>query len=324
MEMLIPTILIAFFYTIAILLWRSTGIIFYLYNFVYLGTAIAAGLALMRTLPKKHTAWGRRIAQFLVGCYLLFFVGFGLHENMQFEGFVLYLVMGLFAGAVIHYLIAKLFGPVIFGRGWCGWSCWTAGFLDLLPWKKPKNGRLRKWGAVRYVHAVLSTSLILVPIYLLGVSAQELHGTVSGYWFAIGNILYFGSSIFLAWRLKDNRAFCKYLCPIPVLQKAGSRFALLKVAVDPETCIECGKCEKACPMNILLLDYKNAGTRVLSTECVLCTTCMEICPTHAVTINLGFDLGGIEHLCYQGDEPRNYTPKKIKRKSQDGGAAVEG
>ncbi|HHY25887.1 MAG TPA: 4Fe-4S binding protein [Desulfitobacterium dehalogenans] len=41
--------------------------------------------------------------------------------------------------------------------------------------------------------------------------------------------------------MQDNRAFCKYVCPIPVLQKIIFRFSLLKVKIDPERCIECGK-----------------------------------------------------------------------------------
>jgi hypothetical protein len=34
--------------------------------------------------------------------------------------------------AVVHYLIAKVFGPMLFGRIWCGWACWTVMVLDLL------------------------------------------------------------------------------------------------------------------------------------------------------------------------------------------------
>lgn len=309
--MIIPLIVIMVFYSVAFIIWRSTGKIFFLFNFVYIGTSIGLGMALTNALPRRHMTWGRRIAQFLVGCYLLFFVGFGLRENMQFEGFVLYLVMGLFAGAVVHYLVAKLFGPMIFGRGWCGWACWTAGILDLLPWKKPKEGRLTKWGVTRYVHAALATAAIFVPIYLLGIPPEELRPAVDVIWYVVGNVLYFISALVLAVWLQDNRAFCKYLCPIPVLQKAGCRFALLKVAIDDEVCIECGKCEKSCPMNILLLDYKNTGTRVLSTECILCTTCVKTCPTQAVKVTTGFDIGGKECLGYHGDKPRTHKRQDV-------------
>ena len=49
---------------------------------------------------------------------------------MQIEGFLYYLFTGVFEAATIHYAIAKIFGPLLFGRGWCGYACWTAMVLD--------------------------------------------------------------------------------------------------------------------------------------------------------------------------------------------------
>ena len=66
---------------------------------------------------------------------------------MQIEGFFFYLLAGFYAGSVIHYLVAKIVGPLVFNRGWCGWACWTAMVLDLLPYKRNKRGPCAgKWG----------------------------------------------------------------------------------------------------------------------------------------------------------------------------------
>ncbi len=111
---------------VAIVLWRTTGTIFYLYNFACIGTAIGAGIGLYAALPRRHKHWGRRVAQFMVGAYMLVYLGLIQRENTQIEGFFFYLLSGLFAGSVIHYLVAKIAGPLLFNRGWCGWSCWTA------------------------------------------------------------------------------------------------------------------------------------------------------------------------------------------------------
>ncbi|MCQ2741627.1 MAG: 4Fe-4S binding protein, partial [Alphaproteobacteria bacterium] len=46
---------------------------------------------------------------------------------------------------------------------------------------------------------------------------------------------------------KDNRAFCKYLCPITVFLKPMSYFALFRIQCDKNKCISCGKCVSACP-----------------------------------------------------------------------------
>ena len=64
-------------------------------------------------------------------------------ENMQIEGFWYYLFLGTFEAATIHYAVAKIFGPLLFGRGWCGYACWTAMALDFLPYKTPCGPRKR-------------------------------------------------------------------------------------------------------------------------------------------------------------------------------------
>ena len=128
-----PLIIFLSFWTVAIVLWKAKGNIFFLFNFGYIGTAIGVGIGLYVLLPRKKKPAGRRFAQLLVGIYMLGFLGVVKIENMQLEGFFFYLLSGYFSGSVIHYLVAKVFGPVLFGRGFCGWACWTAMVLDLLP-----------------------------------------------------------------------------------------------------------------------------------------------------------------------------------------------
>ena len=116
----IAIILFVVFWIIAVLFWQLKGKIFFLLNFGYIGTAIAFGVGAYELFPRKKKPAGRRLTQFLVGVYLLGFLGLIKHENMQIEGFFFYLLGGFFAASVIHYLIAKVFLPILFGRGWCG------------------------------------------------------------------------------------------------------------------------------------------------------------------------------------------------------------
>jgi polyferredoxin len=278
------------FYSIAFWRYFATGNIFYIYNFIYIGTSLALGIFLNDALPKKHILWGRRITQFLIGIYLLGYVGFIRHENMQIEGFFFYLFAGVFAGATLHYFIAKIIGPVIFNRGWCGWACWTAMVLDFLPWKKPV-GRIKNLGIIRYIHFFLSLGFVLYFWFILGTRDIYSHSIVEVYWLAIGNLAYYLIAIVLAVALKDNRTFCKYICPIPVLQKVLSRYALLRISIDADKCTDCHLCEKNCPMGIDLLRYKNEDIRILSTECILCSTCENVCPKGAIRMTMKFDVG---------------------------------
>jgi ferredoxin-type protein NapH len=293
-----PAIITGVFWIVAVVLWRMTGRIFYLFNFGYIGAAVGLGIGLYAALPKRQKHWGRKLAQLLVGLYMLVFLGLLQRENMQIEGFWFYLLFGFFAGSVIHYMVAKVAGPLVFNRGWCGWACWTAMVLDFLPYRRPaaqrnKRGRLDKWGHLRYVHLALSLGLVLALWFGWGYRVQD-QSVTELYWLLGGNVLYYAISIGLAFALRDNRAFCKYVCSIPVLQKLPSRFGLLKVVGDATKCTDCGACVKSCPMDIRITDYIQQGRRVLSTECIVCFECVNVCTKGALDMSFGLDMGKLD------------------------------
>ena len=288
-----PIALFLIFWTVAITLWQRTGKIFFLFDIGYIGTSLGLGTGLYALLPRNKRPIGRSLAQFLVGIYMVGFLGFFVRQNMQMEGLLFYVCTGIFSGAIIHYSIAKLFGPLIFGRGFCGWACWTAMVLDLLPFDKSKGWISGPWRWMRYVHLALSLGLVAALVFLLHYRPQ---GLAPVWWMLTGNLLYYVSAIPLAFLLKDNRAFCKYLCPVPVLMKLGSRFALLKVSGAKESCNRCMACVKVCPMDIRIPDYLTAGQRVLSTECILCSSCVSACPTKTLAVSWGLDMSKKEQL----------------------------
>ena len=266
-----PIIMLVIFETIAITLWLTKDNPFYLFNFSYIGLSISLGVVLF--IKKfKHA---RRIVQLLVGLYMLIYLGLICNENMQIEGFWYYLFTGVFEAATIHYAVAKIFGPLIFGRGWCGYACWTAMVLDLLPYKVPKQPR-KKLGWIRYIP--FAASLIFVAaLFLAKVGNIE---RIMFWAFIAGNVLYYTAGIIPAYVFKDNRAFCKYICPITVFLKPMSYFSLLRIKCDKEKCISCGKCKRVCPMNVDVTD--NSRKRENGTECILCMDCVKNCPKSAL------------------------------------------
>lgn len=267
-------LMMAIFEAVAISLWLTKDNIFYLFNFSYIGGALALGLALY-TKKVKHA---RRVVQFLVGTYMLVYLGFISNENMQIEGFWYYLFLGVFEAATIHYAVAKIFGPLIFGRGWCGYACWTAMILDLLPYKQPKSSRKEKIGFIRYI--VFAAALAFVAsLFLFQIADLE---RIMFWSFLIGNLIYYAVGIILAFAFQDNRAFCKYICPITVFLKPMSYFSWMRVRVDEEKCISCNKCKKVCPMNVDVTD--NSRKRKNGTECILCMECIEQCPKQALKL----------------------------------------
>ena len=64
----------------------------------------------------------------------------------------------------------------------------------------------------------------------------------------IGNIIYYAVGISMAFIFKDNRAFCKYFCPVAVFLKPMSFFSLFRVKCKKDRCVNCGKCKSVCPM----------------------------------------------------------------------------
>lgn len=283
------------FWIVAVVLWRSTGDIFYLFNFLYIGAAIGVGIGVYSALPRKKKPLGRKLTLFLIGGYLFVFLGLLKFENLQIEGFFFYLLAGFFSGSVIHYMVAKIFGPILFGRAWCSWACWTAMILDLLPYERSSGRIPGKWGGLRYIHFILSLSIVLLLWFGSGYRVES-RSITELYWLLAGNAIYYATGITLAFWLKDNRAFCKYVCPITTILKFTTRFSLLKIRGDSEKCTGCGACTETCPMDIRIPDYVKMGFRVLSTECILCQTCVNTCPTGALKVSFGLDIGGEELL----------------------------
>ncbi len=272
MKKYIPSILLfCLFETVAVSLWLAKDNLFYLLNFTYIGGCIAGGLALF----VRGKRYARRFVQFAVGSYMLVYLGIICRENMQIEGLWYYLFLGVFEAAVIHYAVAKIFGPLFFGRGWCGYACWTAMVLDLLPYKRPEGLR-RRLGYIRYIVFALSFAVVTGLFLMKAADLEEMMFRL----FIGGNLLYYAVGIILAVVFRDNRAFCKYICPVTVFLKPMSYYSMLRVHCDESKCIQCGKCLKACPMDVEV--NRESRKRRNATECILCYECVKECPVKAL------------------------------------------
>ena len=82
-----------------------------------------------------------------------------------------------------------------------------------------------------------------------------------------------------------DRFFCKYLCPAGALYGLIGQASPYAVRVDAKSCIHCGKCSRACPMNLDVMNAKNG--RVSSPECINCNECVNACPVEGA-IHTGF------------------------------------
>ena len=149
--------------------------------------------------------------------------------------------------------------------------------LDFFPFKVPQKPQSERLKYLRFGIFAISLILFLI-IYMYN---RETLGSIMFISFVIGNLIYYAVGIALAFLFKDNRAFCKYFCPITVFLKPASYFSLLRIKVKQEECVSCNKCLKICPMDVDMLDNKRS--RRNGTECILCGSCKKICPQKALT-----------------------------------------
>ena len=68
--------------------------------------------------------------------------------------------------------------------------------------------------------------------------------------------------------------WCRYLCPYGALAALAGLLSPTHIKRDVPSCIDCGKCAKACPVSLPV----NRLLTVYSDECSLCLECVESCP----------------------------------------------
>jgi ferredoxin len=68
--------------------------------------------------------------------------------------------------------------------------------------------------------------------------------------------------------------WCRYLCPYGALLGLCSWISPVRVERNPDRCIDCGLCDKACMSSLLV----SKSLAVRSVECTGCVDCVAVCP----------------------------------------------
>jgi ferredoxin-type protein NapH len=281
-------LLFPFFIGIAVALvtYLAFGWWGFLLIFPWIGGWISIGGILVRNRKKKEKDLGRRISILMAAPVFLVFIGIIEHENLQLEETVFYLAAGVFSRVLIHYSIAKVFGPLVWGRGFCGWACWTAALLDWLPIDENRPVP-KKYTTLRYPVLALSILLPLAFIFM-GYDFRNLHVQENSdklhqlFWFLAGNGIYYALAVPMAFIFRKRRAFCKIACPVSLVMTPTTALAAMKRKPTGKPCNECGLCNRMCPMDVDVMAAIKADRKVASTECMYCGICKNVCAAGAI------------------------------------------
>ena len=66
----------------------------------------------------------------------------------------------------------------------------------------------------------------------------------------------------------------------------------MSIKIDPQKCVGCGKCQEACPGNLISKKEDLKAYIKCPEECWGCTACVKECRFKAISYYLGADIGG--------------------------------
>ena len=197
---------------------------------------------------------------------------------------------------------------LLLGRLICGFLCpfgWFQELLHRIPTRKLSTKKLRPLTYLKYV--ILLVMVVLLPAFAVNDVGMGdpffckylcpqgvLEGAIplalvnSGIRAALGKLFNWKFCILLAvtaLSILFYRPFCKWLCPLGAFYALFNKVSLLQMKVDANACISCGKCARACGMDVDVTKTPDHA------ECIRCGKCVLACPTGAVHFRYGFGDG---------------------------------
>jgi polyferredoxin len=176
-----------------------------------------------------------------------------------------------------------------FRKSFCGWLC-PVGTLSEYLWRLGRRVFGRNHRIPRgFDIALRSLKYILLGLFFFAVGSMSVpaiqaflggpYGTVDDV--KMLNFFRFlgvtGVAVMLLLALASlffENFWCRYLCPYGALMGLASVASPLRIRRDPDLCIDCAKCAKACP-SALPVDRL---VTIRSAECTGCLECVAECP----------------------------------------------
>lgn len=183
-------------------------------------------------------------------------------------GGIFYPMLGYFLLLVFATLTVT---GILRGRWFCGNLCPRGSFNDFWLSKVSRNRRIPPFFRSMRVRVPVFAALMGFMVFRI----VQTEGVIekAGMVFVTMCILTTAAAIFMG-VLFSPRAWCSF-CPMGSLQRflGGGKRPIL---FDPKKCVNCGVCEKACPMHL------SVAKIAADPDCIKCGRCVRACPVGAL------------------------------------------
>lgn len=197
----------------------------------------------------------------------------------------------------VDWLLAALPVLIVYGlirgRAFCGWVCPVNLLMEIVDAVRRKlRIEVREMPVPRHAKlwialAVLALSaLTSVPVFeafspISAINKGILFGAVTGLWVLAAIV-----AVELFW---GHRVWCRSLCPLGGFYEALGRVGQVNVKLDRDACIHCDACKRSCLSDPAILDpvLTERDVIVRAGDCMACGSCIDACPTRALSFTLG-------------------------------------
>ena len=247
------------------------GFVTSILGFVYaiVGILVCAVLWQRGYLSRKRTVF------LLILTTLAGFILFSPIIPWQFQQLIIQIATGepLIVAAFIGLALLLLL-TFLFGRIFCGYFCPVGVVQELASWIIPWKWQVPDRKIPMVVRFVVFLGIIVLAFY--SVSVLQMIGVGAFFHLSVSSLAFWIFVILILLSIVVYRPFCRFICPVGLLFApfaAKSRYAFVRT----DACINCGKCERACPTG-------EAGVDASKSECYMCGRCVEACPVEGALI----------------------------------------
>ena len=200
--------------------------------------------------------------------------------------------------AAMFLLLAFLSMSFLFRKAFCSWLC-PIGTISEYLWRAGKRLFGRNFFLPRWLDLPLrSLKYLLLGFFVWAISSmsamgirdfmQSPYGLIAdvkmlNFFRHLGETGLVVLGVFVAASVFVPNFWCRFLCPYGALLGLTSWLSPMKIRRNPEPCIDCAKCAKACP-SALPVDKL---VKIHSVECTGCLECVAVCPAeNALSMSL--------------------------------------